>query len=298
MYPHNKLVAVLAAALILGCNGAERRAAELDARLTREMARVDASLKAAEKANLPAEMQEMPKAYSAALQRARTAKSPELRLYRLREPFVGAELLEVFVRHRGAAGKDIAPLEKLWNERRAAFDRKTEPVRGPLLHRALAEAAENRARKLFHASLPYGKVSSPFAGVYYLAEAEGNRRFAELVASLPASDDDVTLPRADRVEASLIALEQQTLDAFAGEPTAPKMIPVSAKLKESRELLEREYVSGAALSLLEARTRFERGAEDNVPASLAALAAERAPAPAKKVLPASVTVTLVRWPYT
>jgi hypothetical protein len=76
------------------------------------------------------------------------------------------------------------------------------------------------------------------------------------------------------------------------------MIPVSAKLKESRELLDRKYVSGAALSLLEARSRFEKSADDKVPASLDALAAERAPAPAKKVLPASVTVTLVRWPYT
>jgi hypothetical protein len=291
-------VAVLAAALILGCNSAEKRAAQLDATLTQEMARVDASLKAAAQAGLPAEMQQMPKAYREALQRARTAPSRELRLYRLRDAVVGAELLEVFVRHRDAAGKDIAPLVKLWNERRPAFDKKTEPVRGPLLHRALSEAAENRAQKLFHASLPYGKVSSPFAGVYYLAEAEGNRRFAELVASLPASDDDVALPRADRVEASLIALEQQTLNTFASEPTAGKMIPVSAKLKESRELLDRKYVSGAALSLLEARSRFEKSADDKVPASLHALAAERAPAPAKKVLPASVTVTLVRWPYT
>jgi hypothetical protein len=240
----------------------------------------------------------MPKAYGESLQRARTAKSPELRLYRLRDAVVGAELLEVFSAHRDAAGKDLAPLTRFWNERRAAFERKPAPVQGPLMHRALAEAATNRAQKLFHASLPYAKVSSPFAGVYYLAEAEGNRRFAELVSSLPVVDSDAPPPRADRVEAALQALEQETLNTFAGEPTAPKMIPVSAKLKESRELLDQKLVSGAALSLLEARVRYSRGADDTVPASLNALAAERAPAAAKKILPASVTVTLVRWPYT
>jgi hypothetical protein len=292
VYPHNRIAALLVTALLLGCR------ASTDERLTEEMARVEASLAASEKAKLPAEMQEMPKAYREALQKARTAPSQELRLYRLRDAVVGAELLEVFVRHRDAAGKDLAPLAKLWHERRAAFDRKTEPVRGPLLHRALAEAAQNRAQKLFHASLPYAKVSSPFAGLYYLAEAEGNRRFFELVASLPSSDDGATLPRADRVEASLVALEQQTLDTFAGDPAAPKMIPVSAKLKESRELLDRKSVSGAALSLLEARARFDRAADDRILPALNALAAQQAPAPAKKVLPASVTVTLVRWPYT
>jgi hypothetical protein len=298
VYPHNRILAVVAATLILGCNSAEKRAAERDAKLAQEIARVESSLSASEKGKLPAEMQEMPKAYREALGRARTAKSPELRLYRLREAVVGAELLEVFLAHPDASGTDLAPLTKFWNERRAAFARKPEPVRGPLLHRALAEAATNRAQILFRASLPYAKVSSPFAGVYYLAEAEGNRRFAELVASLPVVNEDEPLPRADRVEAALQALEQETLNTFAGEPTAPKMIPVSAKLKESRELLDRQFVSGAALSLLEARVRYSGGNAETVPASLNALASERAPLAAKKVLPASVTVTLVRWPYT
>ncbi|MEA2465858.1 MAG: hypothetical protein QOJ98_3605 [Acidobacteriota bacterium] len=269
----------------------------VETRMAKELARVEASLQASEQAKLPAEMQEMPKAYRAELEKARSAKSPELRLYRLRNAAVGAELLTFFHEHRNAAGKELAPLTKLWNERRAVFDRPVASVRGPLLQRALVESSRNRADKLFRASLPYAKVSSPFAGVYYLAEAEGNRRFAEFVASLPGTKGGPS-PRADRVEAALRSLEGETLVAFGSDPTAPKMIPVSAKLKEAREQLAHGFVDGAALSLLEARMRFSRGADDQLPASLIALASERQPLQAKKVLPASVTVTLVRWPYT
>jgi len=268
-----------------------------ETRVATELERVEASLQAAEQAKLPAEMQDMPKAYRAELAKARAARSPELRLYRLRDAAVGADLLTFFIGHREAAGKELAPLTKLWNERRAAFDGPVASVRGPLLQRALAESSRNRADKLFRASLPYAKVSSPFAGVYYLAEAEGNRRFAEFVASLPGRQREPS-PRVDRVEAAVQALEGETLVVFGSDPTAPKMIPVSAKLKEAREQLAHGFVDGAALSLLEARMRFSRAADDALPASLAALAAQRQPLQAKKVLPASVTVTLVRWPYT
>lgn len=298
MYRRKRIATLLAAALILACNGAERRAAALEERLAQEVSRVEASLAKSEQAKLPPELQELTKTYREALQRARASESPELRLYRLRDAVVGAELLEVFAAHRDAAGKDLGPLTAWWNGRRAAFARTPAMPRGPLLHRALAEAATNRAQKLFRASLPYAKASAPFGGVYYLAEAEGNRRFAELVASLPASDSDEPLPRADRVEAALQALERETVQTFAAEPSAPKMIPVSAKLKESRELLERKFVSGAALSLLEARLRYDRGVDESLRASLQALASERAPVAPKKIMPASVTVTLVRWPYT
>ena len=290
-----KIVVALLTLVAFGCRDS------VGTRVAQEMARVDASLKASERATLPAEMQEMPKAYREALEKARAAQSPELRLYRLRDAAIGADLLTFFVGHRDAAGKDLAPLTKLWSERRAAFERPVEPLRGPLLQRALAESSRNRAEKLFRARLPYAKVSSPFAGVYYLAEAEGNRHFAEFVESLPGRKRGAS-PRADRVEAALRTLEQETLAAFGGDPTAPKMIPVSAKLKEAREQLDRGFVDGAALSLVEARRQFNRGKDDTLPASLAALAAEPQPsAPqvaVKKVLPSSVTVTLVRWPYT
>jgi hypothetical protein len=283
-----KTAMVLLAVVAFGCSES------LETRVEKELARVDASLKASEQAKIPADMADMPPLYRKALQKARAAKSPELRLYRLREAAVGAELLAFFTAHQDAAGKDLGPLTKLWNARRAAFERPYLPLRGSLMQRALAEETRNRAEKLFRASLPYAKVSSPFAGVYYLAEAEGNLRFAEFVASLPASQREPS-PRADQVE---VALQRETLLAFEKSPTARTTIPVSAKLKESREELQRGFVHGAALSLLEARLRFTRAADDTVPAALAALASQRQPLAAKKVLPASVTVTLVRWPYT
>jgi hypothetical protein len=287
-----KIAVALLALVAFGCGKS------VDTRVAEELTRVDASLKAAESAKLPAEMQEMPKLYRGDLEKARAAQSPELRLYRLRDAAIGADLLTFFIGHQDAAAKDLAPLTKLWNERRAEFDRPALTVRGPLLQRALAESSRNRADKLFRASLPYAKVSSPFAGVYYLAEAEGNRRFAEFVVSLPGKQREPS-PRVARVEAALQSLEAETLVAFGSDPTAPKMIPVSAKLKEAREQLAHGFVDGAALSLLEARMRFSRGADDKLPSSLVALASEQPPlVAAKKMPPATVTVTLVRWPYT
>jgi hypothetical protein len=288
-----KTAIALLTLVAFGCSGKS-----VETRVAEELTRVDAALKAAESAKLPAEMADMPKLYRADLDKARAAQTPELRLYRLRNAAIGADLLTFFIGHQDAAGKDLAPLTKLWKERRAEFDRPAITARGPVLQRALAESSRNRADRLFQASLPYAKVSSPFAGVYYLAEAEGNRRFAEFVASLPGKQRDPS-PSVARVEAALQALEGETLVAFGTDPTAPKMIPVSAKLKEAREQLAHGFVDGAALSLLEARMRFSRGADDKLPASLIALAAEQQPlVAAKKVAPASVTVTLVRWPYT
>jgi len=286
-----KIVVALLTLAAFGCRDSVER------RIAQEIARVDASLQASEKAKLNDEIKELPKMYREALDKARAEQPVELRLYRLRNAAVGADLLAFIAAHPEASATDLAPLTKLWNERRAAYDKPAEPVRGPLLHRALVQSSRDRAEKLFHASLPYAKVSSPFAGVYYLAEAEGNRRFAEFVASLPGKERGPS-PRKDRVEEAFRKLEAETLVAFGSDPTAAKMIPVSAKLKEAREQLDAGAVDGAALSLLEARRRFSGAEDDTVLPALAALAAEQQALPAKKVLPASVTVALVRWPYT
>lgn len=278
---------------MLGC---AERVETIDARLSKEIDRLDAALKSVEKSPLPEELKSVPKAHRQALLHARAATSPDERLYRLRAAFVGIEML-VFLGEQPKAAQSMDALRGLWNERRASFEAR-HVAHGPLLQRALAEAAGNRAARLFHASLPYAVSTRPFTGLYYFAEAEGNRRFRDFVASLPG-DDAAERPSAGRVRAELQALETETLAAFDRERSGRTTISVSAHLKEARELLEQDLVDGAALTLVESRLLLERKkANDNVPALLAAMTRTGKVAAAAPIRPESVTVTLVRWPYT
>lgn len=309
--------------LALSCKTADPNVA-LEARLQTELARLDAKLKAVETAKgMPEYFAGLPKAFREGLDKARAAKSPLLRLYRLRDPYTGVELLAYFVEQKDA-GKDLASFDALWNAAKPRFAAKSAAVGGPLLYRALAEGAENRAEKLFHASKPYAKSSGPMDGLYYLAEADANLRFREFIAALPERDDDEQEPNATRLAALQQAIEAETLTAFQSDPTGTKMIPVSARLKEAREQLDAKKLHGAALSLLEARNGLNKRLEkkpaavaaqpsgETMPQFLAALAAEEPiavelqplyqtllqPMEAPATKPAAVKVTLVRWPYT
>jgi hypothetical protein len=199
-----------------------------------------------------------------------------------------------------------------------------------MLQRALVESAATRAERLFRASLPYARASAPFSGVYYLGEAEGNRKFRDFVQSLRGSDVAEPGPSRERLRAAIDALEHDTLKVFGGDVTNQKLVAVSVRLKEANELLDAGRLDGATLLLLEARLALSRrgdrlaadaGAEPakgSVVSMLEAWAADEEapvaelvradvmpflgsllrPAGAARRGPSAVTVTLVRWPYT
>ncbi len=132
----------------------------------------------------------------------------------------------------------------------------------------------------------------------------------------------------------LESLERDTLAFFGGDVTNQAVVPVSVRLKEARELLDAGRLDGATLLLVEARAALSRrgGPRGTYPAQTAPRAgsiaavlqawADDEPAPMndalrQEVVPyfgshfapgspaaqqpsrvASVTVTLVRWPYT
>ncbi|HEX9984089.1 MAG TPA: hypothetical protein VGF69_12545 [Thermoanaerobaculia bacterium] len=128
-----------------------------------------------------------PKATVTQIAAVRAAKTAELRLYRLREAFVSVETA-AFLSAHPAAGNDMASLEALWKQQAPKITR-DDAVR-PLLHAARIEAATNRGRKLYDASLPYGKASGPGDGLYYLAEALANLKFAEWMISQRSHGDE------------------------------------------------------------------------------------------------------------
>jgi hypothetical protein len=315
--------ALLLVVLALSCRKIDPNVA-LEAHLQTELARLDAKLKTVEGAKgMPEYFAGLPKTFREGLDRARAAKSPLLRLYRLREPYTGVELLAYFVEQKDAA-KDLATFNAHWNAAQPRFTAKKDAIDGPLLYRALAEGAENRAEKYFYASKPYAKSSGPVDGLYYLGEADANLRFRAFIASLPKRDDDEQEPNATRLAALQQAIEAETLTAFQNDPTGTKMIPVSARLKEAREQLDAKKLHGATLSLLEARNGLNKRLEkkpaavtaqvsgESMPQFLAALTAEEPiasklqplyqtllqPMEAPATKPAAVKVTLVRWPYT
>lgn len=283
-------------ALAIGVLACSRPVKTLDVRLAEELDRLDASLGVLEKMALPDELKSVPKAHRQAVAKARAATTTDLRLYRIRAAYIGVEML-AFLNEQKKAGESIEALRALWNQRKPEFDAKPA-AGGSLLQRALAEAAGNRAEKMFNASLPYALSTDAFTGLYYFAEAEGNLRFRKFVESLPGEGAG-RQANAGSVRAALEGLEAKMLQAFERDRSGRSTIAVSARSKEARELLEQNFVDGAALMLVESRMLLDRQtADETVPAQLQALTQQGAVASAKAVRPASVTVTLVRWPYT
>jgi len=211
------------------------------------------------------------------LDKLRQQPSPSAFVYQLRNPFIDIEL-RTFLRAHGDAGKDFASLQTLWTAEKARFapmSQTSRPAPAAPLLAALAEMSENHAQKVYRAALPYGKAAGPGAGAYYLGEAEGNMAFHDFVArlTLPAAEK---VPDAATLRTVLESLEGEMQKDFAADPGGQELIPASAMLKEARELVERDFRAGAALTLLRSRLELSRHRKGGAPASAAAATPEKA----------------------
>lgn len=304
-------------------------------RLADEIGRLDTLAAELEKAELPASLKGIPKPAATSLDRPKAASSDLVRLYRLRDPFISFETFAFVAANAGAAA-DLESFERLWNSSEARFAAPRSAGGTNSLLEGLEQAAGNRAERLYRASVAYAKIDSPSSGLYYLAEAIGNQKFREFVASLDLPDAEAG-GKIDReaVSLALDSMEAETLKEFGGDPGANSMIPVSVRLKEARELFDAGSLEGAALLLIESRlalsmrTRAEDAAapspaanpparSDGIHSLLVALLESEGPPLSTLVrndliplydslavdrelataAPASTTVTLVRWPYT
>jgi hypothetical protein len=323
------LFTVLTAFAVAGCDSSESSRESLQHALGQEIVRLEASLERLER-QPPAGVERLLPTHRASLARASRAAVPELRLYRLRDAAVGIETLS-FLAENSAAGASVEALEQLWKSQQSRFGEMKPHESKSALHRALADSARQKAAVLFGASLPYGRTSDAGSGLYYLAEASGYRRFADFVEGLPEPHSTEAAADRQALRSRLDALEKATLVAFEKEPSGRTTIPVSVRLKESRELLDRGSFDGAALALLEARMGLARAGGSFQPAAVkgqaprgglhrlfAEIAADE-PGAASQAIVSSVlplhdslfssgeiaaaglvpiTVTLVRWPYT
>jgi hypothetical protein len=188
---------------------------------------------------------------------AKSTTDPLVRLYRLRDAMIVTETLTFVAAHPDENAK-LEAFEALWKRERGRFDDHAS-AHNRLLHGALAQAARNRAGKLYHASLPYARVAQPWSGVYYLGEAAANQRFAEFIDSLSSDEAGVEArPALAALHSAADAIDRGMLEFFEGDPTNRAAIPVSAKMKELRELLSAGAVDGATLLLLETRLELSR----------------------------------------
>jgi hypothetical protein len=252
-----RTLAALALSMVcaVACGADSPQSGALEAALAGELERLSAVLEAAAP-TLPEALAGELESQRQALVAARRIEAAPLLLHRLAEVGVGVESLSFVAGHLDAAG-DLARLEALWAERgpRFAAAPYAPGVLAPPLVAALASGAENRAEKLYRASLPYGRATQPLFGLYYLAQAEGELAYRDLVARLAAHvpGPAAAPPARQRVEAALLALESEMLAVFAGDPGGRSLVPVSARLKEARELVDRGSLEAAALALLGAR---------------------------------------------
>ena len=272
-------------------------------RVTAEIARVERFLTALDPATVSELVRELVPAYRARIETARKAETPHLRLYRLRSPFLGSAMLGYLDEYKAAA-ENLAAFEAHWNAQRPRFTN-LKPRGASAFHKALAEAAINRSEKLFNAALAYAKVDTPQSGLYYVAEARANLDFANFVASLDGGQSLRLSVDPGSLRGTADALEKEALALFEKDPASRASIPVSARLKEARELLDRGSNHGAALGLAETRLELKRQSGDaNAPgpandqelAQFINASSSPSTLPARKA--AQVRVALIRWPYT
>ena len=323
----------IVAILVLLLSATNLAANDLDTRVTNELARLDASLASIDAASLTPDIAPLVDGSRKLVDRVRATKDPLVRIYRLRDAFINVEALRYVLDHKSAS-KDLAQVEALARASRDAIERPLAPMAGPALQLALRQETHNHAQVVHRAAVPYAKVDAPSSGVYYLGEAEGNRKYREFVESLPFEKKNEPRPSRAALEAALRRLDTAALAAFERDPGGRSAIGMSARLKEARELFDRGSFEGAALMLVEAQLDISRKNAaakvatvplasaphaDSLSAMLQNIAREDATNDTAKIVtadmlplygslyanvvaekkpPRSVTVTLVRWPYT
>jgi hypothetical protein len=147
----------------------------------------------------------------------------------------------------------------------------------PVALRAMAETAASKTAIYYHASLDYGRSTTPDSGLYYLGAAEAQRDFIALARRLSVSSGPPP-PPVRSLDAGLDALQAEVLAAYrppASVEKHPEFIGISSAIKESRELAAAGSPYGALLRYLQAAIRF---------------GAVRAPAPALEA--AAITTRL------
>jgi hypothetical protein len=182
-------------------------------------------------------------------------------LARLVPAWTGVEAQRYLQAHRGG---DIAAVEQEWKrvgaELEAGRARRIAAIeRLPAALRAFAEIAEAQIGPYHQASLVYARATEPFAGFYYLGEAQAQAAFVELLPKLAAGIGGGTAPPVRSLAPELDALDVAVAEAYVPPASAeqhPAFIRLGSTLKQARELDAAGSPYGALNRYLEARLRL------------------------------------------
>jgi hypothetical protein len=128
----------------------------------------------------------------------------------------------------------------------------------PAVLRAIGEASLPQAGVLYHASVEYGRSTTPDSGLYYLGAAQGQRDFATFVRSL-TGPTTLTSPAVRDVAGELEDLQDDLLAAYRPPASIDRhreFIVANSTLKEARELQALGLRHGALLRYLQAAVRI------------------------------------------
>jgi hypothetical protein len=134
----------------------------------------------------------------------------------------------------------------------AAFD----DVR-PAVVRAIGEASLPQVGAFYHASVEYGRSTTPDSGLYYLGAAQGQRDFGALVRRLAAPTASGA-PGVRGLAGELEDLQDDLLAAYRPPASVDRhreFIVASSTLKEARELERAGLRHGSLLRYLQAAVR-------------------------------------------
>jgi hypothetical protein len=127
----------------------------------------------------------------------------------------------------------------------------------PAALRAIGEASLPQVGVFYHASVEYGRSTTPDSGLYYLGAAQGQRDFGALVGRL-ASPTALAAPAVRGLAGELEDLQDDLLAAYRPPASVDRhreFIVANSTLKEARELQGAGLRYGALLRYLQAAVR-------------------------------------------
>ena len=160
--------------------------------------------------------------------------------------------------------KDVAAFEAEWTRLGGVLAPSLQPPSTstldglrPAVLRALAEASLPQAGVFYHASVAYGRSTTPDSGLYYLGAAQGQRDFTSFVRGLSAPVGAAS-PPVRAVGGELEDLQEDLLAAYRPPASVDRhreFIIANSALKEAHELQALGLRHGALLRYLQAAVR-------------------------------------------